>query len=92
MKELLPTGTRIYYGGDMANFSHFGVISQVKTDRWGTEYEITPDHDEDQEITKGPYWVNSFVFSERYSGNGSTRFVTEKAYDDWRQEQLGKLF
>lgn len=84
---LLPIGTRIYNNGDMANPDHFGTITDINTDRWGTQYEITPDADSERK----PYWIPPVMFSAEYKGNGSTRFVTEAAYETWRKAQIEEL-
>ncbi len=31
------------------------------------------------------------MFSKKYAGNGSTRFVTKDAYDAWRAEALADM-
>lgn len=79
--DLLPIGTRIYNHGDQCNQEHFGTITDINTDRWGTQYEITPDADSDRDK---PYWIPPIMFSPAYLGHGGTRFVTEEAYKDWR--------
>ncbi len=82
MKEL-AIGTRVYNGGDMANFEHFGTITNIiRNARFGDQYEITPDDGADREE---PYCVTPAVFSEEYKGHGGTRFVTEETYNKWNQ-------
>lgn len=79
----LMTGTRIYYGGDIANESGFGTIMQIERDpQWG-DY-VTIIMDDGREIKRLP----PVHFSLKYSGNGSTRFVTEEAYNKWRNAQM----
>ncbi len=84
--DTLTVGTRIYNGGDVANPSHLGTITDVKISRWGTDYQITPDAD-DLERTN-PYWVDKVIVSPVYAGNGSTRIVTEAEYRRWRAERI----
>ena len=72
----LETGTRIYYGGDMANDEGFGTITEMKTDRWGSHVEITMD--DGREIK-----VDEIAFSSEYKGHGGTRFVTIEAFNDF---------
>jgi hypothetical protein len=80
----LAVGTRIYNRGDMANPEHFGTITEVRTDRWGTQYKITPDAESDRISW---YWIPAAMFSETDNGNGTTRFVTEAAHNSWRNER-----
>jgi len=80
----LTIGTRIYNHGDQCNPDHFGAITSIVTDRWGTQYEITPDPDSERE----PYWIPPVMFSENYLGHGGTRFVTEEAYRRWHEERM----
>ena len=77
----LTKGTRIYYGGDMANKSGFGSITEVIKDRWGTQYQIVLDDGRKMHISASN-------FSPEYLGHGGTRFVTEAAYNDWREVQM----
>ncbi len=81
----LNEGTRIYYGGDMANESGFGVITKAYSDKWGSFVDAVMD---DGREMRG---LHTIGFSKTYSGNGSTRFVTEAAYDEWRAIALGRL-
>jgi hypothetical protein len=90
MTQRLSTGQRIYNGGDQANPDHFGTITEVRDDKWGLQYEITPD-DYTQTAHDRPYWIPACMFSATYSGNGSTRFVTEQAYNEYRQARLDAL-
>jgi len=94
----LTKGTRIYNGGDMANADHFGTITKVETDRWGTRYEITADplepnpYDDPNEpdlclLQRAPYWIPACAISPVYKGHGGTRIVTEVAYQTWRKQQ-----
>jgi hypothetical protein len=80
-KVKLYTGTRIYYGGDMANQSDFGTITAIQKDRWGVHVSIILD-DGRQTV------ISSCMFSPKYLGHGGTRFVTEQAYMDYREEQM----
>jgi len=80
-KVELYTGTRIYYGGDMANLPDFGTIKAIEKDRWGVHCSITLD--DGREMT-----INTCLFSPKYLGHGGTRFVTERAYNEYREEQM----
>lgn len=84
----LDEGQRVYNGGDMANASHFGTITGIMDDKWGLQYQVTPDADSDR---TAPYWVSSAVFSEEYKGHGGTRFVTKEAYDAFRAVQIARM-
>ena len=81
----LNEGTRIYYGGDMANPDGFGVITKAYSDKWGSFVDVVMD---DGREMRGLHTVG---FSATYSGNGSTRFVTEAAYDEWRANQIAQF-
>ena len=84
----LEVGTRIYNGGDMANIEHFGTITRVQKDRWGTSYWIMPDAD--SERTK-EYSIPPVMVSPEYDGTGRTRIVTEAAYLAWREKQAARF-
>jgi len=77
----LYTGTRIFYHGDMANMTGHGTIKKVIPGRFGTQYEINMD--DGREFTTTPA-----MFSPKYLGHGGTRFVTEAAYNEWREEKI----
>ena len=82
----LQKGTEIYYTGDMANSEGFGEITKLYNDEYGDFVNITMD---DGRKMKRLY---TSMFSEKYSGNGSTRFVTKKAYDEYRNMQIQKFY
>ncbi len=84
MEILLNENDRIYFNGDMANFPDFGVIKKRTDDKWGINYEI---HLDDGRI----FHVSAVAFSKEYKGHGGTRFVTEKAYYDFRNKQIEAL-
>ena len=75
----LPKGTRIYYGGDMANDSGFGTITETLSDKWGQF--VTIKMDDGRDIKHLPVCG----FSPEYKGHGGTRFVTIDAYNKYRQ-------
>jgi len=83
-KETLKKGTRIYYGGDMANDEGFGTITNQETDKWGTTVDIKMDDGR-------KFNVSVVIFSDEYLGHGGTRFVTEEAYKKFRQAQIERL-
>ena len=88
-KVELTIGTRVFNGGDMANCEHFGTITAIETEsRFQNHVEITPDAGSDR--TK-PYKVPACIFSAKYLGHGGTRFVTEAAYQEWRQERIAAM-
>lgn len=78
--QKLSVGTEIYNAGDMANNAGFGTI--VKN----TDGRIKIKMDDGRIIE-----IQSYQFSEKYSGNHSTRFVTKEAYNTYRNEQLEKI-
>ena len=83
----LEIGTRIYYGGDMANQNGFGAIANRESKGFTTSdgtyhdfgAELTIEMDDGREIN-----VTEAAFSPVYKGHGGTRFVTEAAYYHWR--------
>ena len=81
---IVTAGMEIYYTGDMANSSDFGVITEVKTTQYGTDYHV--------KLEDGrAMWISSLCFHEVYSGNGSTRFVSKKAYIEYRRNAIVKM-
>jgi hypothetical protein len=68
----------------MANSDGFGVIVDVTMDRWGRHLKIEM---EDSRV----FWLEPLAFDEIYSGNGSTRFVTRAAYQEYRNSQIAAL-
>jgi len=69
----------------MANQEGFGTVVDVTESRWGVNVKINMEDGRDINIDK-------IMISEKYSGNGSTRFVREVAYYEWREEQMKRLF
>jgi hypothetical protein len=78
--EQLKTGTRIYYGGDMANKEDFGTITTQINDKWGQFVDVQLD--DGRKINKLPICG----FSTEYKGHGGTRFVTLEAYNAYRRK------
>lgn len=79
-------GTRIYYTGDMANNEGFGTITNLDSDpQWGNS--MTINMDDGRVMHRMP----PVIFSPVYSGNGSTRFVTEEAYKAWRETMFARF-
>lgn len=84
----LQAGTKIYYGGDMANAESHGIITRRYTDKWGTFVDVKlyePRHDGDDGIVRA---LPLCSFSEEYKGHGGTRWVTEEAYQKYRAERV----
>ena len=79
MKSKLQKGTRIYYGGDMANMEDFGTITAAYTNTWGSFVDVAFDEGEDN---RG---LPVALFSPEYLGHGGTRFVTLEAYNTFRR-------
>ena len=82
--KTLTQGTEIYYGGDMANDSGFGVIESVSESRWGINYKIVM---EDARVMN----ISPSNFSEEYLGHGGTRFVTKAAYQAFRKAAIERM-
>ena len=85
----LEVGTRIYNHGDMANASHFGTVTEVRTDKWGTNYTIAPDPDGD--YPHGPYTIPAALVSPAFLGHGGTRIVTEAAFQEYRAASIKRM-
>lgn len=83
--KTLPAGTRIYYGGDMANDEGFGTIKRAYRDRWGEFYDI--DFEDGREMKA----LATVMFSEEYKGHGGTRFVTLEAYKAYRAAIIERM-
>jgi hypothetical protein len=73
------------YGERLALRDHHGAQAGG---RFQPHVEITPDDDSERK----PYWVPPCVFSAKYLGHGGTRFVTEAAYIEFRDQQTGELY
>jgi hypothetical protein len=82
--EQLPVGTRVYYTGDQANEPGHGVItfSGGSTGTYADQVNVLLD---DGREIKGIYACG---FSDVYKGGCGTRFVTESAYNAWREKVL----
>jgi len=84
-QEQLRPGTRIYYGGDMANDEGFGTIMSQQTDKFGDFLSIKMDDGREfQSLTPA-------LFSEEYLGHGGTRWVTKEAYDRFHRAAIERL-
>jgi len=84
-KEQLEKGTRIYYGGDMANDEGFGTITNQLTDQFGDF--LTVKMDDGREFKS----LSIALFTEEYLGHGGTRWVTEEAYRKFNQAAMERL-
>ena len=76
----LTKGTQIYYTGDYANKSGFGTIIKVNQGK----VLIAMD---DEKIKNIP----SIMIGDEYKGHCNPRFVTKKAWEEWREKQLEKI-
>jgi hypothetical protein len=83
-KENLEKGTRIYYTGDMANDGGCGIITSQQQDKFGVFVNLKMD---DGREFNGLTLAN---FSDEYLGHCGIRFVTEKAYNKYRQQAIGR--
>jgi len=73
-------GTRIYYTGDMANFSDWGTVCEIKTGKFGAQVRLAMDNGPDK-------WIPPVGIGNVYSGTCNPRFVTEAAYNAWHKER-----
>jgi hypothetical protein len=82
----LSVGTRIYYGGDMANPDGFGTITERKepTKYGGSQVHIAMDDGRKM-------WIAEMSFSPEYKGHGGTRFVTEEAYITFHKARIAEF-
>ena len=78
----LKEGTRIYYGGDMANSDGFGTIVKSNAEKWGQFVFIKMDDGRD--INR----LTIAAFSSQFLGHGGTRFVTLAAYNAFKRKQV----
>ena len=78
-------GTRIYYTGDMANREGFGTVTRAYEDKWGKWVDLKMDDNRDFGSTS----INSI--GTVYKGHCNPRFVTNDAYDAYRQEVLASF-
>lgn len=81
----LPIETEIYYHGDMANEPGFGQVDANYFSASGEFVDLLMD---DGRIFESLSVSN---FSEEYDGTGLTKFVTRKAYNEWKSKQLAFL-
>lgn len=84
MEKILPTGTRLYDHGDMANESQWGTITAVESDTWGTHYTVETDGG-------GSYRIDTGFVSAEFKGHSGTRIVTEEAYNAYRAMETEAL-
>lgn len=84
----LPIGTRVFNRGDMANLEHWGTITEIiRSERFYDEYRITPD----MNAERSPYTVPLISVYTVDKGHGGTRIVTEKAYNEHRNQQIEQM-
>lgn len=84
----IQVGSRIYYRGDMANNPGWFTVTGLRP---ATKY--SPEQVELMEV-EGEFRskvVPAFMVSHKDSGNGSTRFVTERAYNELRAERMAEM-
>ena len=77
-------GQKIYYRGDMANHPGWFEISGIVNNKFCKGYDL-------KEIDGDRVFRNVYergIMSELDKGNGSTRFVTETAYNTYREQQF----
>lgn len=86
--EQISIGLRVFNRGDMCNPEHWGTITRIKKSlRWHDSVEITPDAEAERE----PYFIPAAMIEEVDKGNGSTRVVTEAAYNKLREERISSM-
>lgn len=87
MARNLEVGNKIFYTGDMANCSAFGVIAKVTLDEWGLAYDIRYENDEGDESRRDTIRLPACNFT---AGPGQ-RFKTMKQYDAETNAAMARL-
>lgn len=80
---------KIYYHGDMSNPSGWFAISERKESMFGKMYELTEINAD--EVTRVLKVIPEHTIKNEYAGNGSTRFVTEEAYNEYKQQMSDRF-
>lgn len=82
-------GEKILNRGDMANHPHWLEVTAVYKDMWGTHVRVKVISANTSSVRKVgyEYVIEPVCIYDKDSGNGSTRFVTERAHKEWREEQ-----
>jgi len=82
IKSKHQEGDKIYYHGDMANSEGwFQIVNIENNEITGVQYNL--------EEIDGPrkMTLEEYQISDKYEGHGSTRLVTEKAYNEFKEDQ-----
>jgi hypothetical protein len=77
---LIEVGQEVYYTGDMANTPGTFEVTGIS----GSGFYILKEIDGDREFTP-------FEIADEYDGTYYYRFVTTKAYEDYREQQASNL-
>ena len=85
VKPKYPVGAKIYYRGDMANAEGCFVITDFVAEEWGKRYCLS------EVGGRRLISVAEVMISDVDKGNGLTRFVTEEAYNTYRNQQIEAL-
>lgn len=82
-------GEKILNRGDMANSPHWLEVTAVYKDMWGTHVRVKVISANTSSVRKVgyEYVIDPVMIHDKDSGNGSTRFVTERAHKEWKEEQ-----
>ena len=77
---MLPIGTKVYYTGDMANQDgHFEVFAYR-----GSSYDLL-------EIDGERKFLGVYHIAEVYKGHCGDRFVTQQAWQDYREARIAEM-
>ena len=85
-KATVTVGSRIYYTGDMANIDGVGtVIKIIPASNYAPEMAVV--HlDDGRDCTPA-----TMSIEDEYKGHCGVRFVTEEAYQSWREAKLEEM-
>jgi hypothetical protein len=77
-------GQRIYYTGDMANRSGWGIITNARPCKWySLNYML--------EMQDGRiFTIHPHMISDTFNGSSTFRFITKEAYDEYRNLALAQ--
>lgn len=77
-------GQRIYYTGDMANRSGWGIITHARPCNWyGVNYTLDM---QDGRV----FSISPNTITDTFNGHSTYRFVTKEAYDEYRNQALAQ--
>lgn len=79
-------GDRIHYSGDMANLGCWAKVVELSPTNFGMMVRLKEEGADGRE-----FLVHDWQIGEVYKGHCNPRFVTEQAFNTFRQEQIKAL-